>query len=122
MTSTQSSDPTADADQRPGPRVKDLIPIAVVIAAGCESCADNMVRRALDNGATKRQVQYTLGVIAHLRSSDCFLKAVGVEVAERMDRPLAAARNALRASSQRGEACACCVAVPETRSAEFKLV
>ncbi len=98
-------------------RLEDLIPIAVVIAAGCEPCAERMVRRALENGATRRQVEYALGVIAHLRASGCFLEAVGVDLAERMDKPLAAARNAVRAAS-RPEACACCAPPAEAPSVE----
>ena len=109
-------------DPRATPRLEDLIPIAVVIAAGCESCADNTVRRAIENGATRRQVEYTLGIVARLRSSECFLKAVGADVAERMDKPLAAARSAILALSQRLEACVCRAPVAETRSDESESV
>jgi AhpD family alkylhydroperoxidase len=86
-----------DAQGRPDAtsRLEDLIPIAVVIAAGCEGCAESMVRRALRNGATRRQIERTLKIVAHLRSTDCFQRAVGVELAGRMDGPLTAAVNAL---------------------------
>jgi AhpD family alkylhydroperoxidase len=121
MTSAEGGDSQGRADQRAA-RLENLIPIAVVIAAGCESCADSMVKRALQNGATRRQVAHALGIVAHLRSTDCFLKAVGVELAERMDRPLAAGRSALRAAREQSETCSCCAPVADSESAEPRLV
>jgi hypothetical protein len=99
-----------DAKGRPdaASRLEDLIPIAVVIAAGCEGCAESMVGRALRNGAARPQIERTLKIVAHLRSTDCFQRAVGVEVAERMDGPLAAGANALSQRDAPAEAVACC--------------
>ena len=97
-----------DADRRVAPRLEDLIPIAVVIAAGCESCAERMVTRALQSGSSRRQIERTLRIVAHLRSADCFLQAVGVEVAGRMDAPLAAGAGALHGRDPQSEQGPCC--------------
>ncbi len=95
-------------DGRAAPRLEDLIPIAVVIAAGCESCAESMVRRALQNGSSRRQIERTLRIVAHLRSADCYLQAVGVEVAGRMDAPLAAGAGALHERDPQSAQGPCC--------------
>ncbi len=76
-------------------RMEDLVPIAVVIAAGCEPCAERMVRRALDNGTSPRDVRKVLGIVSALGRQDCFAKAVGQEAVARMVRPLARGRNTL---------------------------
>lgn len=78
------------------PRLEDLIPIAVVIAAGCESCAERMVTRALEQGSSLRHIQKALGIVAHMQALDCLAQAVGAEVVARMERPLAAGRKTLQ--------------------------
>jgi hypothetical protein len=83
------------AQETSAPKLEDLVPIAVVIAAGCERCAERMVRRALQQGSPRRLVERTLGIVAHVRSTDCFVAAVGPEVVARMDKPLEAGRRAL---------------------------
>jgi len=108
MTSTECIDQTEAAHQSPTVRLEDLVLIAVVIAGGCESCAENMVRRALANGTAGALIKRTLGIVARLRSTDCFVQAVGAEVAARMDRPLAAGRNVLRAARPFAEGAGCC--------------
>jgi len=84
------------SSERATPRLEDLIPIAVVIAAGCESCAERMVRRALQQGSPMSLIERTLGIVAHLRSLDCLTQAVGPEVITRMEKPLQAGRKTLR--------------------------
>ncbi len=69
-------------------RLEDLIPIAVVIAAGCEPCAERMVRRALESGAPQRDVRKVLGIVSALGRQECFAKAVGTDAVARMERPL----------------------------------
>lgn len=87
-------------DDLPGQRVtvrlEDVIPIAVVIAAGCEHCAESMVERALSEGTPPELVRRTLGIVARVRSTECFVQAVGPEVIARMEKPLHAGRRALR--------------------------
>jgi AhpD family alkylhydroperoxidase len=96
--------PTAKADGErfsgtpPAPRLEELIAIAVAIAAGCETCAQSLVRRALQQGTTGPLIKRTLGIVAHLRTLDCFAQAVGPEVVARMAEPLQAGERALRAA------------------------
>ena len=106
MTATER----VDVKNRPDAtaRLQDLIPIAVVIAAGCESCAENAVKRALQNGVARSQIERTLRIVAHFRSAECFQRAVGVEVTGRMDGPLAASTNALRERDAEAETGTCC--------------
>ncbi len=86
----------------PAPKLEDLIPIALVIAAGCESCAEKMVTRALEQGSPWRHIHKTLQVAATLQKLECFAQAVGPEAVARMTGPLAAGRGAL----QRAAGCA----------------
>jgi hypothetical protein len=89
------------------PRLEDLVPIAVVIAAGCERCAESAVRRALRNGSARPLVERTLGIVERLCSTDCFVQAVGAEVIARMAQPLQAGRRATQeaAAARPGQAC-----------------
>jgi hypothetical protein len=91
-----------------GAVIEELIPIATVIAAGCESCAEKMVRRALDAGAAASEVGRTLRVVAHLRALDCFAAAVGPEVLARMAPPLRAAERTLQEAEPATEPASCC--------------
>lgn len=108
--------PTEQVDLKNRPdataRLQDLIPIAVVIAAGCESCAESTVKRALANGVARSQIERTLRIVARFRSADCFQQAVGTEVTRRMEGPLAAGAGALREGDAQTEAEACCGALP----------
>ena len=102
MDSIQSIDSTsAVAEALPktksGPRLQDLIPIVMVIVGGCETCAEKMVTRALNEGSSSQDVDKTLRIIANMQKLDCFAKAVGPEVVARMERPLAAGRKTLDA-------------------------
>lgn len=81
-------------------RLEDLIPIAVVIAAGCEPCAVRMVERALQQGSSERQIQKVLSIVAYLQKQDCLTGAVGSETLARMGKPLARARRTLEEASQ----------------------
>jgi hypothetical protein len=89
-------------------RLEDVIPIAVVIAAGCESCTESMVERALNQGTPAQLVRRTLGIVARLRSTDCFMKAVGPEVIARMEKPLQAGRRTLLESGLSAKEPTCC--------------
>jgi hypothetical protein len=105
MRTGESAGPERSPASRTAQSLEDLIPIAVVVAAGCESCAEKMVARALGRGSSAAAIERTLRIVAHQRSLDCFLESVGPEVAARMDKPLAAGLNALR---RRARAEGCC--------------
>jgi hypothetical protein len=108
MRSTQEISPECGSGERAVPRLEDLIPIAVVIAGGCEPCAERMVLRALRQGSPRRQIERTLGIVAHLRSQGCFAQAVDAEVIARMEKPLQAGRKALREAQPSLEDPPCC--------------
>jgi AhpD family alkylhydroperoxidase len=79
----------------PEQKLQDLIPIAVVIAAGCQSCAEKMVNRALEMGSSREHIQKTIQIVAHLQKLDCLVEAIGPEGIARMEKPLAAANATL---------------------------
>ena len=95
-TVTEDRAPEAAARETPAPRLEALVPIAVVIAAGCEPCAERMVNRALDEGCSARDVRKTLGIVADMQRRDCLSDAVGAEVLGRMERPLARGMQTLK--------------------------
>jgi len=107
---TRATEPTHErsASATAAPGLEDLISIAVVIAAGCERCADRMVSRALQRGSPKASIARTLEIVGRLRALDCLLEAVGPEVIARMERPLQAAQMALDRANLTAESRKCC--------------
>jgi hypothetical protein len=81
------------------PRLEDLIPIAVVIAAGCEPCARRMVERAIAAGSSPRDIRRTVAIVSQLSRQDCIQRAVGSEVVRRMGKPLAMATATLEGAT-----------------------
>ena len=73
-----------------------LIPIAVVIVGGCEPCAESMVKRALQQGSAPQDIDMVMRIVADMNKQECFLKAVGPDVIQRMDKPLAAGLRTLQ--------------------------
>lgn len=96
------------ASEPPLPGFEDLIPIAVVIGAGCERCTARLVRRARRRGAPEALISRTLGIAAQLCSADCLVRAVGPEVAGRARQASRAGEEALHQEQGRGEHCGCC--------------
>ena len=96
--SAEASAPREEQRARPAiqPKLEDLVPIAVVIAAGCEPCAERMVRRALEQGSAPEHIAKVLGIVAHMQKLDCLLEAVGAEAVAHMEKPLAAGRRTLQ--------------------------
>jgi alkylhydroperoxidase/carboxymuconolactone decarboxylase family protein YurZ len=90
------------------PWLEDLIPIAVVISAGCERCAQSMVQRALRRGGAQLLIERTLGIIEHVGSAECLAQAVGPDVIARMETSLRAARRALSEAGPSLEDRGCC--------------
>ena len=101
--STQSDEKKTEA------RLQQLIPIVMVIVGGCETCAEKMVSRALNEGCDWLDIDRTLRITAAMQRFDCFAKAVGPEVVFRMDKPLAAGRKTLEMAKilRQPETCAC---------------
>ena len=92
-----ASDPGAAKPAQPERQLHmgDLVPIAVVIAAGCEPCAEKMVRRALEQGAPPESIVHVLRIVASMQKLECFAQAMGTEATARMEKPLAAAERTL---------------------------
>lgn len=78
------------------PKLQDLIPLAVAIAAGCEPCAEAAVTRALKQGSSTHHIGETLRIIAYMQSMECLNRNVGPEVVGRMSKPLAASSRTLQ--------------------------
>ncbi len=87
----------AAPEEGSGTFLETLVSIAVVIAAGCESCAESLVGRTLSQGTPESLIRRTLETVAYVRSTDCLARAVGSDVVARMERPLEAGARALRA-------------------------
>ncbi len=87
----------------------NLIPIAVVIVGGCETCAEKMVKQALAQGSSHDEIDETLRILADMQKRECVLKALGVDVIARMEKPLAAGRRTLdeAMTASCGAACGC---------------
>ncbi len=93
--SVERANDTQDVGRQPAlPSLEDLVPLAAVIAAGCEPCAEKMVTRALEREGAQPYVVRTLAILAGLSATKCFAEAVGPETTERMTRSLRAGRNA----------------------------
>ena len=108
MTSAEHVSHQCGSSERATPRLEDLIPVAVVIGAGCERCAEGTVEQALRRGSAKRLIERTLGIVAHLRSQDCFVEAVGPDVIPRMEKALEAGKKALREADPPTKDRECC--------------
>ncbi len=76
--------------------LQNLIPIAVVIAAGCESCAEAVVMRALNQGSAPLDIEATLRIVAYMRTLECFIEGAGQEAVSRMEVPAAIAARTLQ--------------------------
>ncbi len=87
----------------------NLIPIAVVVVGGCESCAEKMVKQALAQGSSHEEIEETLRILADMQKRECVLKALGADVVARMEKPLAAGHRTLEEAiaASCGTACGC---------------
>jgi hypothetical protein len=94
-------------DQHREVRLQDLIPIVMVIVGGCETCAEKMVARALNEGSAAQDIDRTLRITAGMQKLDCFAHAVGPQVVSRMDKPLAAGRRTLELAMEPRERLVC---------------
>ncbi len=88
--------------------LQNLIPIAVVVVGGCETCAEKMVAQALAQGSSWEEVEETLRIVADLQKRQCVLQALGAEVIARMEKPLAAGRRTLEQAKPAKDAASDC--------------
>jgi len=77
-------------------KIENLIPIGVLAALGCEKCAGEAVRWALEQGSSVEDVSRTLTVLTSMQKLDCFKQQFGDDAPPRLDKALVAARQALR--------------------------
>lgn len=76
-------------------QIETLIPIGVLTVLGCEKCSAEAVNWALQQGSSFEDVERTLRTVAAMQKLDCFKSQFGPEVNIRMEKPLAAAKEAL---------------------------
>lgn len=82
-------------------RIENLIPIGVLAVLGCEKCSAEAVNWALQQGSSFDDIERTLRTVAAMRKLDCFKEQFGPEVATRIEKPLAAASEALQQARTR---------------------
>jgi hypothetical protein len=82
-------------------RVENLIPIGVLTVLGCEKCSAEAVAWALQQGSSFEDIDRALRTVAAMEKLDCFKEQFGPEVAVRMQKPLAAAKEALEQAQTR---------------------
>jgi len=76
-------------------KIENLIPLGVLTVLGCEKCSAEAVNWALQQGSSFDDVERTLRTVAAMQKLDCFKNQFGPEVNSRMEKPLAAANEAL---------------------------
>lgn len=81
--------------------IENLIPIGVLTVLGCEKCSAEAVNWALQQGSSFDDIERTLRTVAAMQKLDCFKNQFGPEVGTRMEKPLAAAKEALEAARTR---------------------
>jgi len=84
-------------------RVENLIPIGVLTVLGCEKCSAEAVNWALQQGSSFDDIERTLRTVAAMQKLDCFKEQFGPEVTSRLEKPLAAAKEALDQARTRAQ-------------------
>lgn len=82
-------------------KIENLVPISILTVLGCEKCAAEAVNWALQQGSSFEDIERTLGTVATMQKLDCFKNQFGPDVNARMEKPLAAAREALAQARMR---------------------
>jgi len=82
-------------------RIENLMPIGVLAALGCETCAGEAVTWALQQGSSTEDVERVLRTVAAMQKLDCFNRQFGPDAAARLDKPLVAARKILQQAIDR---------------------
>ena len=101
---TPSADKVPEAVTKPIPgsnetmvvgKIENVIPIGILAVLGCEKCSAEAVNWALQQGSSFEDVERTLRTVAAMQKLDCFKAQFGPEVISRLEKPLAAAKEAL---------------------------
>ncbi len=104
--SEQRPSEAEDAERKTQPAaLENLVPLAAVIGAGCEPCAETMVTRALEREEARPSVERALAILAGVAAAKCFAEAIGPEALDRMKRSLRAGQKALHASPTGHKTC-----------------
>jgi hypothetical protein len=82
-------------------RVENVIPIGILTVLGCEKCSAEAVTWALQQGSSFDDIERALRTVAAMQKLDCFKAQFGPDVAVRMQKPLAAAKEALEQARTR---------------------
>jgi hypothetical protein len=99
-----SSAPAGEASLKPLPgstesmvvgRIENVVPIGILTVLGCERCAAEAVKWALQQGSSADDVERALKTVGMMRKLDCFKDQFGPDATARMEKPLAAAWEAL---------------------------
>lgn len=75
--------------------IENLVPIGILTVLGCEKCSAEAVNWALQQGSSFDDIERTLKTVAAMQKLDCFKSQFGPDVNARMEKPLAAAKEAL---------------------------
>ena len=76
-------------------RIENLVPIGILTVLGCEKCSAEAVNWAIQQGSSFDDIERTLRTVAAMQKLDCFKSQFGADVNARMEKPLAAATEAL---------------------------
>ena len=76
-------------------RIENVIPIGILAVLGCEKCSAEAVNWALQQGSSFDDVERTLRTVSTMQKLDCFKAQFGPDVISRLEKPLAAAKEAL---------------------------
>jgi hypothetical protein len=112
MRSAEQASHKRPASESAGVELETLIPIAVVIGAGCETCAGSLVLRARRRGTPEALIARALRIVARVGAVECLARAVGPEVVRRLRRSLHAGERAARQAHGRVKDRGYCVETP----------
>ncbi len=84
-------------------QIENVIPIAALAVLGCEKCTAEAVNWALQQGSSFEDIGRTLRTVAAMQKLDCFQAQFGPDVVSRLEKPLAAAKEALDQARTRAE-------------------
>ncbi len=85
-----------EVNNLPKGQIENTLPIGILIVLGCEKCAQQAVGWALQQGSSFEDIERALRTVSLVQRLECFKQQFGPDVANRIEKPLAAARQALQ--------------------------